>query len=389
MSKVYMDNGATSWPKAPGVAEAMSHYMLHVGVNVGRGAYEEAFEAERHILTLREQLNAMVNGPGSAHVVFNMNVTQGLNMILKGLLSPGDHVLISPLEHNAVMRPLHQLMELGVQVTQIPCNPEGYIEIERFKKMISQAVKAVVICHGSNVFGTIQDLEALGGVLKELAPETFFIADCAQTAGIVPIDMKAWGLDAVAFTGHKALLGPQGTGGFILTERLNQALTPIITGGTGSHSESEVQPEYLPDKFESGTPNTVGLYGLAAAVSYILDHSRSEAYQRERALTKQFMDAVTALNIPDIRIVGPKADQKRTAVVSLDFKGYDNAEVSYYLQKEFGIATRVGMHCAPAAHKSLGTYPQGTVRFSFSEFNTGEEITYAVQSIEKVLSALK
>lgn len=386
MNRIYFDNGATSWPKAPGVAEAMTHFTVNVGCNVGRGAYEEAFEAQRVMLDTREMLNELVNGPGAEHVIFTMNITMSMNMLLKGLLKPGDEVITTSLEHNAVLRPLHVLKEKGVVHKTVACNAYGELDLDDFKSLLTPKTKAVVMTHASNVSGTLQPLAAVGKLLADHS--AFFIADCAQTAGLLPIDMTEWRIDAVAFTGHKSLLGPQGTGGFILNDRLNEVLETLIEGGTGSHSESEEQPEMLPDKFESGTPNTVGIYGLHAALTYLKKQEPNAIFAHELLLTDMFIKGVLALEHLGVRLIGRPDIDNRVAVVSLNFEGYDNAEVSYMLQKQFCISNRVGMHCAPMAHKALGTFPMGTVRFSFSSFNTLEEVQIAIGAIETVLKSL-
>lgn len=381
MKRIYMDNGATSYPKAPGVAEAMSYFITEIGCNVGRGAYAEAFEAQRKIWELREMLCGLFEGPDPKNVIFTMNITQSLNMLLKGLLKPGDHVLISPMEHNAVVRPLHQLTEIGVSYDQMPADETGALITAGLEAMLKPNTKAIVCTHASNVCGTVNPLAELGAFAK--AHQLWFVIDAAQTAGVIPVSMKDFQADAIAFTGHKGMLGPQGVGGFVLTDELSSQLDSLITGGTGSHSESEIQPDFLPDKFESGTPNTVGLYGLHASLKYILTEGMAQIYDHEMELTGQFMKGIQAMK--GVRIIGRPGLEDRMAVVSLDFEHMDNAEVSYCLEKYYGIATRVGMHCAPLAHKQLGTFPQGTVRFSFSYFNTSEEVSHALAAIEALL----
>ncbi len=384
MERIYMDNGATSYPKAPGVADAMSNFITNIGCNVSRGAYAEAFQAQRVILELREMLCELFEGPAPQNVVFTMNITQSLNMIIKGLLKPGDHVLISSLEHNAVVRPLHQLLDKGITYDLIPADEEGTILTDQIDALVKPNTQLIICTHASNVCGTVNPLEKVGAFAKK--HDLWFVVDAAQTAGVLPVSMKKIQADAVAFTGHKSLLGPQGVGGFVITDELSEALESLIVGGTGSHSESEVQPEMLPDKFESGTPNTVGLYGLSAAVKYLKSEGIDKIHAHEMALTERFIEGLQ--NNSGIRIIGKKGIVDRTAVVSLDFVGMDNAEISYYLDKNHGISTRVGMHCAPHAHKHLGTFPQGTVRFSFSYFNTFEEVDLAIEAIFKLMDML-
>ncbi len=384
MERIYMDNGATSYPKAPGVADAMSNFITNIGCNVSRGAYAEAFEAQRVILDLREMLCELFEGPDPKNVVFTMNITQSLNMIIKGFLKPGDHVLISSLEHNAVVRPLHQLLEKGIEYDLMPADEEGTILVDQLDALVKPNTKLVICTHASNVCGTVNPLDKVGEFATK--HDLWFVIDAAQTAGVLPVSMKKFQADAIAFTGHKSLLGPQGVGGFVITSEFAKELESLIAGGTGSHSESEVQPEMLPDKFESGTPNTVGLYGLSAALKYIKEVGMDKIHEHEMTLTARFIDGL--INNSGIRIVGKKTTDNRTAVVSLDFINMDNAEISYYLDKNHGISTRVGMHCAPHAHKHLKTFPQGTVRFSFSYFNNLEDVDTAIEAISKLMGML-
>ncbi len=389
MTQIYLDNGATAFPKAPGVAEAMSQFILENGASVGRGAYASALETQRTLWGLREKLNELFEGPDPRHVIFTMNVTQSLNMLIKGSLKSGDHVLVSPMEHNAVIRPLFQLKEEGVTYDYLPANAVGQISGDReaLDKCIKPNTKMVIATHASNVCGSVNDLRTLG----EWATEKgfYFLVDAAQTAGILAVSMKDFCADAIAFTGHKGLLGPQGTGGFVISERFNQVVSPLIAGGTGSLSESESQPDFLPDKFESGTPNTVGLYGLNVALDYILKN-REAIHQTEMALTEKFIEGITVLEQSEdgngrIKLVGIEGTKMRTAVVAVAFSDVDPSEVSYLLERQFGIATRVGLHCAPVAHKHLGTFPRGVVRFSFSAFNTIEEINMALEALKTIL----
>ena len=384
MQRIYLDNGATSYPKAPGVSDAMCYFIEKIGCNVGRGAYAEAFEAQRKIWALREMICELFEGPDPKHVVFTMNITQSMNMLIKGLLKPGDHVLISPMEHNAVVRPLHQLTANGISYELMPADEYGCVDMSRLAEYVKPNTQAIICTHASNVCGTINPLEAIGSFAE--ANDLWFIVDAAQTAGVIPVSMKDFKADAIAFTGHKGMLGPQGVGGFVLTGALNEAIEPLMTGGTGSHSESVIQPDFLPDKFESGTPNTVGLYGLHAAISYIQQEGMAQMYAHEMALTQRFIEGVKTID--GVRVVGRMDTNNRTAVVSIDCENYDNAEVSYCLEKYHGIATRVGMHCAPLAHQHLATFPQGTLRFSFSYFNTEAEIDQAIEALVETLKTL-
>jgi cysteine desulfurase family protein len=387
MKKIYMDNGATSFPKAPTVASAMCHYIEHIGTNVGRGAYENAFEAQRVIEDTREKLCKLFNFPKTQNVIFTKNITESMNIIIKGLIKANDHVIISPFEHNAIMRPLRSLESMGVHYSKVKGDTQGRLIIEDINNLIQDNTKAIIMTHASNITGTILDLEAVGKIAK--AHNLFFIVDAAQTAGLVEVDFDKLGADAIAFTGHKGLLGPQGTGGFIITEELAKEIPPFIEGGTGSKSNSEIQPHYLPDKYESGTPNTVGIYGLHAALSYLEDTGIENIKQIEHKRVESFLTGLKALTLKEpIRILGADNLSDRTGVVSLDFSPRDNAEIAWLLEEGYGISTRVGMHCAPSAHKAMGTFPQGTVRFSFSSFTSHQEIEIALEAIERILSSL-
>lgn len=396
---IYMDNGATSFPKAPGVSAAMCHYLENIGTNVSRSTSQASFEAQRVIYETREMLAQLMDFDHPSHVVFTKNVTESLNVLLKGLLRPGDHVIVSPLEHNAVMRPLDTLKRQDVTFSRATCNADGSLIIPSILPLIQPNTKAIVMTHASNVCGTVLDLEAVGKIAK--ANNLIFIVDAAQTLGIWPVSFKTLSADAIAFTGHKGLLGPQGTGGFAVTPELARQLSPLIEGGTGSLSELEEQPEYMPDKFEAGTPNVVGLFGLHSALVFLRSQGQEALWAIERAHTERFLAGVSELSrelrgsglsgdssdLPTspahyVKVIGKEDMSQRTAVVSLDFVGQDNADVCWQLEQSFGIITRVGMHCSPAAHRALGTFPQGTVRFSFSPFTTDDDITQAIAAVK-------
>jgi len=381
MNKIYMDNGATSFPKAPTVSAAMCRYIEDIGTNVGRGAYENAFAAQRIIEDTRDRLATLFNYPNSRNVIFTKNITESMNILIKGLLKQNDHVIISPFEHNAVMRPLTSLEKEGVTYSKAGYDDDGQLIPNSIESLIQKNTKAIIMTHASNVTGTILNLESIGKIAKK--HDLFFIIDAAQTAGLIDVDFHILQADAIAFTGHKGLLGPQGTGGFIISDELANEVPPFIEGGTGSKSDSEVQPLYLPDKYESGTPNTVGLFGLHAALTYLDGLGIQQLMAIEHQRTKSFIKGIEELDA--IRIIGKKEIIDRTAVVSLDFSPRDNAEVAWLLEQEYGIATRVGMHCAPSAHKAMNTFPQGTVRFSFSSFTTEEEIQFALTAIKNIV----
>lgn len=381
MRRVYLDNGSTSFPKAPGVTDAMKNFMDNVGTNINRGGYEDAYAAEDVIFSTREKLCSLFHFPRSRNVIFTPNITYSLNYIIKGYLKPGDHVLVSSMEHNAMMRPLVQIAKHGVTFDRMPCNSDGELLLNEVEGLIRQNTKAILMLHGSNICGTLLPVEQVGEICKKHRLK--FVVDAAQTAGIFPIDMQKMHIDCLAFTGHKSLLGPQGIGGFILTDEMADQMEPLITGGTGSVSDTEIQPDFLPDKFESGTMNIPAIYGLDAALSYLQRTGLEEIRTYELELTQLFLEGVG--NMDQVRIVGRKDLEQRAPVVSLDFLGRDNAQISFLLDSEHGISTRCGMHCAPNAHKTLGTFPQGTVRFSFGHKNTSEEVRFALDSIHQIL----
>lgn len=379
MNGLYLDNAATSFPKAPGVAEAVAGFLTNIGCNINRGLYTASFEAANIVYETRELLCRLFNFPKPENVIFTKNITESLNVILKGLLKPGDHVIVSSMEHNAVMRPLASLAEKGVELSTILCNNKGELRTSDLCLHIRPNTKAVIMTHASNVSGTILPLEEVGKLCKE--HNLFFIVDCAQTAGFLTIDFVKLKADALAFTGHKGLLGPQGIGGFYLNDKLVSLVEPLIEGGTGSSSESVLQPNYMPDRFEAGTLNLPGIYGLNASLKYLMSEGITTIREKELNLVHRFIQKVQT--IPGIQLIGHEQKQDRTGIASLNFSHLDNAEVSYQLFKGFGIMTRCGLHCAPSAHHTLNTFPHGTLRFSFSHFNSIQDVDYAINSLIK------
>ncbi len=382
MKRIYLDNGSTSYPKAPGVGKAVGDFIENIGTNVNRGGYEAAYAAEDVIIETREKLCSLFHFNKVRNVIFTPSITYSLNYIIKGWLRSGDHVLVSAMEHNAMMRPLTQMTEQGVSFDRIPCTQDGELMVEEIEKMIRPNTKAIMMLHASNVCGTLMPLKQVGEICQK--HNIKFVVDAAQTAGSFPIDMQTMHIDVLAFTGHKSLLGPQGIGGFLVSDEVAKQMTPLISGGTGSVSDSEVQPDFMPDKFESGTQNIPGIYGLHAALSYLEETGIENIHEHEMKLCKAFIEKIDALSNKNIRVVGTRDMNKRGPVVSLDFVGGDNAEVSFRLDSEYGISTRCGMHCAPNAHKTLQTYPQGTVRFAFGFQNTMEDVDCAVQAIKEI-----
>lgn len=380
MKTIYLDNGATSFPKAPGVSAAMTHYLDDIGANINRGTYQPAIDASLTVLETRAKLASLFHlGGKENHVVFTPGATEGLNLILRGFLHPGDHVIVSSLEHNAVMRPLSDLADRGVTFSRIPANRDGVTDPRELLPLIRPETRLVLVSHASNVSGTLFPLEEVSRLCY--ARGLPLAVDGAQTAGHFPIDFDALHLAALCVPGHKGLLGPQGIGAVLLAPEFARQLSPIVTGGTGSASDSERQPSYLPDKFESGTQNLPGIFGLHAALAFVESQGVDALRRRESELTGMLLDALQDL---PLRVAGPMDPARRVGVVSLDFPEQDNAAMAFRLESEFGILTRCGLHCAPNAHKTLGTFPQGTVRLSIGHATTEEELAAAVNAIRAV-----
>ena len=386
MEKIYLDQASTSFPKAPGVAETVCQYLKGPAVNVNRGAYSAAYSVEEQIFETREQLRRLFHfssGKGK-NVIFTKNITESLNILLKGILHPGDHVLVTSMEHNAVMRPLVQLQENGVAFDRIPCRPDGSLMLAEAEKLLRPETKLLVCLHGSNVCGTLMPVREIGLFCRR--HKILFILDAAQTAGVFPIDMEEFHIDALAFTGPKGLRGPQGTGGFLIRDELAACTVPLLSGGTGSISHTEEVPAFLPDRFEPGTPNIPGILGLHAALSFLEKNSMEENLRHEMELTAYFINGILDLDPEEkaLKVIGKKNIDNRCAVVSVQTPEIDMARAAFELDSEYGIMTRVGLHCAPSAHKTLGTYPEGTIRFSFGPENTKEELDKALSALAKI-----
>lgn len=377
---VYLDNAATSYPKAPGVASAMADYVEKVGATINRSSYASAQEAGLVTLSLRERLCRLFNHPDPTHAVLTPGATAGLNMVIKGLLRPGDHCLVSSMEHNAVMRPLVQLEREGVAFERIPCDAQGRLHLEALPGMIKLNTRLVVMAHGSNVCGTVQDAEAVGKICRERGVP--FALDAAQTAGHIEVDFERFGLAALVVPGHKGLLGPQGIGALLLDADFARRLTPLVAGGTGSASDSEELPGWMPDRFESGTPNMPGVYGWEAALGWLENTGIETLENHEKTLSKRFLEGIYGLK--NVKLYGITVPERRTGVFSVGFLNCDNAEAAWRLEREFGILTRCGLHCAPSAHKTLGSFPEGSVRFSTGWANTEADIDAALSAIAAI-----
>lgn len=375
---IYLDNAATSFPKAPLVSERMKYYLDSVGVSINRGVYAAAQEAGLEALTLREQLAAFFHHPDPTHVILTPGNTAGLNFVIKGCLRPGDHVVVSSMEHNAVMRPL---VQLGIDFDRVPCDEDGFLQEDQIEALIRPNTRLFILNHASNVCGTVQNAEAVGKLCKLHGIP--LVLDAAQTAGHVPVDFQAFGLSALSVPAHKGLLGPQGIGALLVTPDFAKALDPLIAGGTGSLSDSEDLPPYMPDRFESGTPNLPGIYGWSAAMDYVNQIGLHNLRSHEEALTLRMLEGLKGL--PNLRLVGTGDMSRRVGVIAVDFLKEDNAQIADRLEREFGILTRCGMHCAPSAHKTLNTFPQGVVRFSVGYGTTEEEIDQALAAIAAIV----
>lgn len=380
MHTVYLDNAATSFPKPPAVGARMREYVDEVGATVSRGSYEAAQQAELVTLRLRQRLGALFGFADPSHVILTPGNTWGLNMLLLGALRPGDHALVSTMEHNAVMRPLTQLAKRGVSFDRIPCDAEGRLQTGRVEAMLRPNTRLVLLAHASNVSGTVQDAAAVGEICA--ARGIPFALDAAQTAGHIPLDFAALHLSALSVPAHKGLMGPQGIGALLLRPDFAKTLEPLVSGGTGSVSDSEDIPLYLPDRFEPGTPNLPGIYGWEAALAYLESVTVEAAAAHDRALSERFL--IGLRDMPGVALIGPDTAEGRVGVFSLDFPGKDNAEITARLEEDFGILTRCGLHCAPSAHRTLGTFPRGTVRLSLGWFNTEDNIGRALQAIKAV-----
>ena len=380
MHTIYLDNAATSFPKPSCVGARMREYVDEVGASVGRGSYAAAQQAERVTLRLRQRLGRLFGFADPRHVILTPGNTWGLNLLLAGALRPGDHVLVSAMEHNAVMRPLTRLEKRGVTFERIPCDAQGRLQTGRIEAMLRPNTRLVLLAHASNVSGTVQDAQAAGAVCA--ARGVPFALDAAQTAGHLPLDFAALQLSALSVPGHKGLLGPQGTGALLLRPDFAETLEPIVSGGTGSASDSEEIPAYFPDRLEPGTPNLPGIFGWEAALGYLEDVTVEAAAAHDRALCARFLAGLR--DIPGVTLLGPDTAEVLVAVFSLDFLGQDNAAAAARLEEEFGILTRCGLHCAPNAHRTLGTFPRGTVRLSFGWFNTAEDADAALRAVRAV-----
>jgi len=381
MEKVYLDNAATSSKKPESVKKAILNYYENIGASPGRGGYNDSIKAGRIILESRSKLADFFNVPKPEQIVFTHNVTYALNMGLKGILKPNDHVITTTMEHNSVLRPLKGLEQKGIiEVDYIQCANDGTLNPKKIQNYIKNNTKLIVITYASNVTGTLMPVQEIADIAKN--NDVYFFLDTAQAAGAYQIDFQKLKTDFLAFTGHKGLMGPPGTGGFAVSQKLAKNMDSLIEGGTGSISDQEYQPDFLPDKFESGTLNTPGIAGLKAGIEFIETKGLDNIRQHELKLAKMFIEGLK--QIADINIYGPANINKQAPTISIGYKDRDLGKLSYILDDKYGIMTRSGLHCAPFAHKTIGSFPEGTLRFSIGYFNTENEINYSLEILKEL-----
>ncbi|UCF09216.1 MAG: aminotransferase class V-fold PLP-dependent enzyme [Thermoplasmata archaeon] len=384
MKTIYFDNAATSWPKPESVISAMVNFSKNIGANPGRSGHRLSIEAGRVVNDAREKVAELFGVIDPMRVVFGLNATDALNLAMRGILRKGDHVITSSMEHNSVMRPLRDLERQGVELSVAQCSKEGILDPRDIGDAIRKNTRMIVLNHASNIVGTLLPVREVGKQARESG--ILLLVDAAQTAGCVPIDMNRDFIDLLAFTGHKSLQGPQGTGGLIIGMEFDiEELRPLKAGGTGSRSEFEHQPDFLPDRYESGTLNTVGLAGLAAGVKFVMDETVKRIREKEMELARRFLEG--AGDIPGCSLYGPKDEQKQTSTISFNLDNHSPSETGLTLDEKFGIMCRVGLHCAPAAHRTIGTFPNGTVRFGFGYFNSEEEVDFALEALTKMVTS--
>ena len=380
---IYLDNAATSFPKPSETLEAMQSFQREIGANPGRSGHNRSIDAGRVIYETREALANLFNADDPLRIVLTKNATEAINIALLGSLTPGDHVITTGMEHNSVMRPLRYLETLGVELSVAPCSPCGELDPQDVIKLLRKNTKVVVMTHASNVTGTILPVEDIGRIIRE-KDRVMFCVDAAQTAGALPIDVQKMGIDLLAFTGHKSLYGPQGTGGLYIRKGLEKMIAPLMMGGTGSRSEFEQQPDFMPDKFESGTPNTIGFAGLHAGVTFVARQSADAIREKEQRMTACFLEALQDMS-DHVVVYGVRDASRQTAVVSFNIKNLTSSDAARRLEEEHGILCRPGLHCAPSAHRTIGTFPKGTVRFSFGYFNQPDEVDRALCAVRGLL----
>ena len=378
---IYFDNAATSLHKPPQVAKAVCRALQTMG-NAGRGAHEASLQSARTIYDTRALLADFFGLDNPSGLAFTSNSTEALNTAIKGTLNPGDHVITTVCEHNSVLRPLYELEEKGLALSFVPADKKGRPDYASFEKLIQPNTKAIVCTHASNLTGNLLDIERIGMICKK--HQLLFILDASQSAGVFDIDMQKTGIDILCFTGHKSMLGPQGTGGICVREGLQ--IRPLKSGGSGILTYSKKHPEQMPTALEAGTLNGHGIAGLHAAVEFLKQTGLNRIRQKEKSLLQRFYEGIK--DLPGLKIYGDLSSFDRCAILSLNIGDYDSSEVADELAQDYGISTRPGAHCAPLMHEALGTVSQGAVRFSFSYFNTEEEIDAAIQALQEMTASL-
>ncbi|MEA1960652.1 MAG: aminotransferase class V-fold PLP-dependent enzyme [Bacillota bacterium] len=378
MERVYMDNAATSFPKPECVYDAMDHFNRYMGGNPGRGSNQETLQAGSLLMETRDLLSRLFNIEDASQIAFTSNITESLNLGLKGLLQTGDHVITTSMEHNAVARPLYVMNKKGIEWTTVPCFQDGSLDPEEIRKAIQPNTKLICALHASNLTGTIMPIREIGRIAHD--HDIPFMLDSAQTAGVLPIDVQQDRIDILCFTGHKGLLGPQGTGGIYINPDLE--ISTVKEGGTGSFSEYLEHPGFMPDHLEAGTLNTPGIVGLSAGVKFILDQGNDAILKHERMVTQRLLNGLTT--IKGVHIYGPQDANKQTAVAAINLEGMDCGDVSMQLDYEYGIVTRSGLHCTPLAHRTIRTLELGACRLSPGFLTKPEQIDYVIQAVDAI-----
>ncbi|SHH36471.1 aminotransferase class V-fold PLP-dependent enzyme [Tepidibacter thalassicus] len=376
---IYLDNAATSFPKPKQVSDAVYNFMVNIGATSGRGAYERAMESDRLVYETRKHIASLFNHDDPKKVIFTSNVTEALNLAIKGILKRGDHVITSSLEHNAVWRCLKTLeRDIGISISTVPCTEMGYTNVDDVEKYIKENTALIVFTHASNVLGTIQPIREIGAIARKY--KIPFLVDAAQTAGVYPIDVKKDNIDLLAFTGHKSLLGPMGTGGLVLN--WDKDINPLKSGGTGGDSSYEYQPNYFPNRLETGTLNVSGIVGLLEAIKFIQKKGIDKILNKEKQVLSYALKRLK--EVKNISIYGPKDVEKIIGVISFNLKNKSAEEVAYELDQNYGIMIRAGLHCAPSAHKVIGTQKIGTARIGIGYFNEREDIDLLIDALKKI-----
>ncbi len=373
---IYLDHAATSWPKPPAVGEAMMQALDVAGANPGRGGHRMAVQASRVLFGARKAISTLLGVRNANDIALGSNTTEALNLAIQGWLREGDHVIATMAEHNSVRRPLEYMRKSrNVEVDYVPVNAAGEIDLVQFARLFRSNTRLVVCTHSSNLLGSILPIGEIALMCQK--HQVTFLVDAAQSAGIIPVDVKQLGIDMLAFPGHKGLLGPQGTGGLYIAPELD--VLPLLHGGTGSQSEAIEQPLVRPDRYEAGTPNTVGIAGLAAGVQHVLELTPEFIYKHEWDLTQHMMDGLSS--IQGIRMLGPEIGQPRTGLLSFTVEGYDSAQLAFQLDRSYGIAVRSGFHCTPLAHESAGTTASGAVRASVGYSTSREDVDALIEAV--------